>query len=89
MSFKYSSLLLFPLMLLLLAPESNRQKTAFRAHYKGMLLYTDAHYERAVNHFEKAISILPDNYNFNLSLALALSQVGRADEGLSLLQKID
>lgn len=89
MIIKYSSLVIFPLMLLLLAPESNRQKAAFRAHYKGMLLYSEAHYERAVSHFEKAHSIIPDNYNFNLSLALALSRVGRADEGLGLLQKSD
>jgi len=89
MIIKYSSLVIFPLMLLLLAPESNRQKAAFRAHYKGMLLYSEAHYDRAVGHFEKAHSIIPDNYNFNLSLALALSRVGRADEGLGLLQKSD
>ncbi|MEQ8703836.1 MAG: VWA domain-containing protein [Phaeodactylibacter sp.] len=89
MAIKYSVLLIFPLMLLLLSPESNRQKAAFRAHYKGMLLYSEAQYDRAVRQFEKAHNIIPENYNFTLSLALGLSRVDRADEGLSLLQKSD
>lgn len=66
--------------------ELNRQKAAFKAHYRGMLHYSEDHFRQAVQQFDKAHSILPDNYNFKLSLALALSRVGRAQEGLSLLQ---
>ena len=70
-----------------MAPAGNRQKAAFKAHYKGLLHYSEARYSRAVHQFEKAQSILPENHTFNLSLALALSRVGRADEGLGLLQR--
>ena len=72
-----------------MAPAGNRQKAAFKAHYKGLLHYSEAQYGRAVQRFEKAHSILPENYTFNLSLALALSRVGRAEEGLGLLQRSD
>ncbi len=87
MAIKYSSLLLILVCLFGPGAEQGRQKVAFKAHYKGMLLYGEAHYERAVRQFEKAHRILPDNYNFNLSLALALSRIGRADDGLALLQQ--
>lgn len=70
-----------------MAPAGNRQKAAFKAHYKGLLHYSEAQYSRAVHQFEKAHSILPENHTFSLSLALALSRVGRADEGLGLLQR--
>ncbi|MCB0588494.1 MAG: tetratricopeptide repeat protein, partial [Phaeodactylibacter sp.] len=62
-------------------------KVAFKAHYKGMLLYGEGHYQRAVGQFERAYSILPHNYNFGLSLAVALSRAGKATEGLVLLEK--
>ncbi|MCO6490015.1 MAG: tetratricopeptide repeat protein [Phaeodactylibacter sp.] len=62
-------------------------KAAFRAHYKGMLLYGEGHYQRAVGQFERAYGILPGNYNFGLSLAVALSQAGRAAEGLNILDR--
>ena len=52
-----------------------------------MLLYGEGHYQRAVGQFERAYSIIPGNYNFGLSLAVALSRAGRAAEGLSLLEK--
>jgi hypothetical protein len=83
------SLFLSALLLICLGmmPVGNRQKTAFKAHYKGLVHYSEAHYSRAVQQFEKAHSIIPDNYTFTLSLALALSRVDRADEGLSLLQR--
>lgn len=78
--------LLFSLAFLSLSPFGG-QKVAFKAHYKGMLLYGEGNYQRAVGQFERAYSIIPGNYNFGLSLAVALSRAGRATEGLNLLQK--
>lgn len=63
------------------------QKAAFKAHYKGMLLYSEGQYQRAARQFEEAYNIIPGNYNFALSLAMGLSRVGRAAEGLALLVK--
>ncbi len=83
-----TSLLSLLLLLLVSATiDGGRQKAAFSAHYKGMLHYAEAQYSRAVHQFEKAHRIIPDNYNFNLSLGLALSRVGRLDEGLQLVNK--
>lgn len=82
--------LYIPLALLLIGSFSmpfGGQKEAFKAHYKGMLLYGEGHYQRAVRQFEEAHHIIPGNYNFALSLAVGLSRVGRATEGLSLLSK--
>jgi tetratricopeptide (TPR) repeat protein len=62
-------------------------KAAFKAYYKGVLLYNDGHFKRAVQQFEKAYQIIPDNYSFTLSLAVSLSRVDRATEGLNLLKK--
>lgn len=63
------------------------QKEAFKAHYKGMVLYGEGHYQRAVGKFEQAYHAIPGNYNFALSLAVALSRAGRATEGLKVLDK--
>jgi len=82
----YICLLLF--LCLSMAPEGGRrQKAAFEAHYKGLLHYSEERYGRAVQQFEKAHGIIPGNYNFTLSLALALSQVGESDQALSLMQR--
>jgi hypothetical protein len=63
------------------------QKAAFKAHFKGMVSYSEGHYRQAVRQFESAYSSIPHNYNFALSLAVGLSRVGRAAEGLSILTK--
>ena len=85
-----SKRLYIPLTLLVItsfAGPFGGQKAAFKAHYKGMLLYGEGNYQRAVRQFEEAYHIIPGNYNFALSLSMALSRVGRATEGLSLLSK--
>ena len=75
------------LLMVLFLPAANQQKTAFKAHYKGLLSYNDGHFQRAVQQFERAHGIIPDNYNFALSLAVGLSRVGKADQGLSILRQ--
>ena len=70
-----------------LKPDIGGQKAAFKAHYKGTLLYNEGHYQRAVQQFDKAYQTIPENYNFMLSLAVGLSRVGRGTEGLNLLRK--
>lgn len=85
MIIKYSSLVIFLLMLFLLVFESNWQKVVFCVYYKGMLLYLEVYYEWVVSYFEKVYSIILDNYNFNFFFVLVLSWVGWVDEGLGLL----
>lgn len=79
--------LLLALSFIFLPSSGNKQKAAFKAHYKGMVLYGEGHYQRAAGKFEEAYQAIPGNYNFALSLAVALSRIGRAAEGLSLLEK--
>jgi len=83
------SLLLVSVLLLGLSQKEGfgGQKAAFKAHYKGMLLYHEGNFQRAVNQFERAYQIIPDNYNFVLSLAVGLSRVGKSEEGLQLIRK--
>ncbi len=68
-------------------PAGGGQKEAFKAHHKGLVLYGEERYGSAVQQFERAHHLLPGNYDFTLSLAMALSRVGKAEEGLSLLQR--
>lgn len=82
----------FPLLLLVLtlaAMPFGDQKAAFKAHYKGMLAYSEGHYRQAVRQFESAYAIIPQNYNFALSLAVGLSQAGRGIESLDILSKAE
>lgn len=63
------------------------RKTAYKAHYKGVLFYEAAEYQKAVRQFKKAYDILPDNFYFALTLSLSLSQSGKTAEGLKILTK--
>lgn len=63
------------------------RKAAYRSHYTGTLHYAEGRYQQAVSDFQRAYSIIPENYNFALSLALGLSRVGKAEEGLAVLRK--
>lgn len=87
----FPTLLLYLLLLCLTAFQPvaayGQQKAAFKAHFKGTQLYQRQQYSRAVQQFEKAHQLLPGNYQFAVSLALGLSQVGKNTAGLRLLQE--
>ncbi len=69
-------------------PFANK-KAAYRWHYRGGLQYSEGRYQRAAGLFRRAYNTIPDNYFFTLSLAVCLSRIGKADEGLELMQRIE
>ncbi|HMQ47539.1 MAG TPA: VWA domain-containing protein [Saprospiraceae bacterium] len=68
-------------------PDAGDQKAAFKAHYKGMLQYSNGNYKQAVANFEQAYQSIPENYTFMVSLALGWSRIGKQVDALNLLHQ--
>ena len=62
-------------------------KAAYKAHFRGTILFAEGKYKNAEAHFRKAYDRIPENFNFAMALALCMGQNGQPDKGISLLQK--
>jgi tetratricopeptide (TPR) repeat protein len=91
---KKSSYRFLPLLLVLLfvigfagSSPMSRDKGAYRHYYKGLSLYSDSDYSKAASELGKAYRSWPENFNFSLAYALALSKNGHYRQGLRILKK--
>ena len=64
------------------------KKAAYKNHYKGTLYFQNKEYRKALQHFQKAYSTSPDNFYFGTSYAMSLTQAGKPEKGLKILQNI-
>ncbi len=62
-------------------------KAAYRHYYRGLTLYGDSDYVKAASELGKAYRSWPENFNFSLAYALALSRNGDYQKGLGVLKK--
>ncbi len=69
------------------SPPVGGQKEAYKHYFKGAFFYGEERYQTALGHFRQAYSAVPEEFNFALSLALCLSRVGKAKEGLAIISK--
>ncbi len=79
------------LPLLAFQPEMFRRvggKDAHALHYEGNLAFREGNFKEAVDYFSQAEALVPNNYDFQLSLALAHSRNGDMLEAARLLGKV-
>ncbi len=62
-------------------------KAAYEDHYKGTLYYRAGDYNKALQHFHKAHQRAPENFYFSISYGICLSQLGKTNKGLKVIQK--
>ncbi len=60
-------------------------KAAYRHYYLGTYYVNEDQPERALPHLRTAQRLVPEQYRFNLALALCLGQTGNTNEGLEVL----
>jgi tetratricopeptide (TPR) repeat protein len=60
-------------------------ETAFAA---GNRAFEDALYQDAINYYEEALKVLPDNLPSQRGIARSLMQLGRLDEALAIFNKV-
>ena len=68
-------------------PKKNGGKAAYEEHFKGTLYYRKGDFNKALQHFHKAHQKAPDNFFFSVSYGICLSQTGKTERGLNILQK--
>ncbi len=64
-------------------------KAAYRHYVIGSFHFSEGNYDRALNHLKRAHALAPEEYSFNLALALALGKKGHDQEGLHILNQSD
>lgn len=62
-------------------------KVAYEEHFKGTLYYKKGDFSRALQHFQRAYQKAPDNFFFSISYGICLSQNGKTEKGLKVLQR--
>lgn len=62
-------------------------KAAYKAHFRGTILYAEGKFKNAEAHFRRAYESVPDNFNFAMALAVCMGHNGQPDKGIKLLKK--
>ena len=83
-----SRILLLPLLILTFTSFKpfGGGKAAYKAHFRGTILYTEGKYKSAEAQFRKAYESIPENFNFAMALAICMGHNGNPDKGISLLK---
>lgn len=63
------------------------KKAAFKAHFRGTILYGEGRYSKAEPLLRKAYESIPENFNFAMALAMCMGQTGDPAKGIELLKK--
>lgn len=80
-------LLALALSFVLSAARAGGGKAAYRNYYLGCYYFTEADYQRAHNHLDRAWHLNPEQYVFSIALAIAKARTGDDSGALELLQR--